>query len=210
MTAMAQGWSIAGRRIEFKAALPAGKVVVMEGGAVTHEQKLTQAGEWPLSVDGATFRLKRTRHFMGIKNELRDAQGALVPPTAKLVAQVAAASGSVCAAHQQPARYACARCGTFVCATCAGNDLTHCQPCCQRMTQDAAKNAAAMAYFAPVAILAILGGVLLALLGAAAGAGAVAIARRTQSRALKIAAAVGLYGIAVIIWLVIVAAITNK
>jgi hypothetical protein len=58
---------------------------------------------------------------------------------------------------------------------------------------------------APVVVFGVLGGLLLALLGAAAGGIAVTIAKRTESKPLKLLAAVGLYGAAIIVWLVIVA-----
>ncbi len=201
---MAQGWSVDGRRVQLGAAFPAGKIVVLENGASVHEQKLSGKGQWPLSIGGAPFELKRTKGFMGPKTDLFNERGEKIPLSAKHVVPAPAVVGSLCAVHSAAARFACARCGAFACPQCAGADLTHCKGCSDRLGQEAAKNAAAMAYFAPTVVLAVLGGALLGLLGAAAGAGAVAIARRTESKPLKILAAVGLYGLAVVSWVVAV------
>src|SRR3954471_21812547 len=105
---MAFGWSIDNRRVELGAAFPAGKLVVKENNQSVHEQKLSSAGEWTLPVGGATFQVKRVKGFLGPKTELFNARGEKVPPTTKHVAQSPAAAGSQCAAHQQPARFACA------------------------------------------------------------------------------------------------------
>src|SRR5262245_23156784 len=138
---MALGWSIDGRRVEFAAAFPAGKLVVKEQGQKTHEQKLASQGEWSLPVGTETFAVKRVKAFMGPKTELFRGD-AKVPPTAKHVSPLPAAPGSVCASHQAAARYACARCGGFSCLQCAGADLTHCTSCCALLLKDAEKNAA--------------------------------------------------------------------
>jgi hypothetical protein len=200
---MATGWSIDGRRVEFGAAFPAGKLIVKQQGNATHELKLASKGEWPLVVGDATFTVKREQKFLGPKTELLDGRGHRVPMTAQAVLPKPAAPGSQCATHQQAARYACARCGTFVCANCAGSDLTHCAPCVQRLLAEEDKNAAAMAYMIPAAVMVPLGGLLLGVLGALAGAGAVAIAKRTESKPAKVLAAIGLYAVAVVIWLIV-------
>lgn len=83
----------------------------------------------------------------------------------------------------------------------------HCKPCSERLITAAEKNAAALAYLAPVPVLAVLGGVVLALFGAVAGLFAVFIAKRTESKALKIGAAVALYAVAIVAWLLLLAAI---
>ncbi|MBX7115887.1 MAG: hypothetical protein K1X64_16275 [Myxococcaceae bacterium] len=202
---MPQGWSVAGRRLEFGAAFPSGKLVVKHNGQVEHEQKLASQGTWDIPVDGTTYRLVRTKGFLAPKTELFSHDGDKVPPTNKLVTPSPAAAGSLCAAHGAAASSACARCGTFVCVQCAGPDRVHCQPCSERLITEAEKTAAAMAYLAPAPVLAIFGGLFLALLGAGAGLLAVFIAKRTESKALKIAAAVALYGVAVVVWLVLLA-----
>jgi hypothetical protein len=202
---MAQGWSVDGRRVEFRAAFPAGKIVVLEGASEVHVEKLKAAGEWQLPVGGRSYTLKRTKGFMGPKTELFGTGGTAIPMTPKLVSPTPAPADARCATHQQQAGYACPRCGAFCCQDCAGPDLTHCGPCAKRQAEAAAKNAAAMAFMAPVPVFFFLGGPLAGLLTAAAGGIAVAIARRTESKALKIGAAIGLYGVATIVWLVVVA-----
>ncbi|MEW5742558.1 MAG: hypothetical protein AB1938_26810 [Myxococcota bacterium] len=204
---MAHGWSIGGKRIEFRAALPAGKIVVVDspGGQPVHEQKLAAKGEWEVPVGDKKYRLVRTPGFAAPKMDVFSPRGELVPPTDKHVAPAPAPAGSTCAPHQAAARYACARCGLFVCEECAGADLTHCRKCIEGLVATAQKNAAAMAYMAPVLVFAIMGGLLGGILGALAGAGSVAIARRTENTALKLGAAVGLYALAVIVWVVIAA-----
>lgn len=197
---MAQGWSVDGRRIEFRAAFPAGKIVVLEGTATVHEEKLKAAGEWQIPVGGTSLKLTRVRGFMGPKMNLHGTDGTVIPMTPKLVAPTPAPAGSRCNPHQQLARYTCPRCGAFCCPQCAGPDLTHCKPCAQRLSEAAAKNAAAMAYMAPVPVFFVLAGPLAGLLAAGAGAGAVAIARNTESKALKILGAVALYGVATVLW----------
>ena len=207
---MAHGWSIDGRRVELGPAFPAGKLVVKENGQSVHEQKLASKGEWELPVGGSTYKVVRVKGFMGPKTEVLDGRGRKVPPSDKHAAPSPAAAGSTCAPHQAAARYACARCGSFVCTECAGADLTHCVTCCEKLTQEADKNAAAMAFLAPAAAFGIIGGLLLAVFGLAAGGVAVAIARRTESKPLKIIAAVGLYGVAIVAWLIVVAMIQSE
>ncbi|MBL8950784.1 MAG: hypothetical protein JNK82_08415 [Myxococcaceae bacterium] len=207
---MATGWSIDNRRIEFGAAFPAGKLIVKESGQNVHEQKLATKGEWQLPVGGASYKVVRVKGFMGPKTELFDARGRKVPPSDKHASPSPAAPGSTCPAHQAAARFACARCGTFVCGECAGADLTHCQTCCDKMMKEADKNAAAMAYLAPTIVMGVVGGLLLALFAGGAGAIAVTIAKRTESKAVKIGAAVGLYTLAVVAWLIVVALIQGE
>ncbi|MFO0597122.1 MAG: hypothetical protein U0228_17545 [Myxococcaceae bacterium] len=206
---MAAGWSIDGKRLEFGPAFPAGKLVVKEGGATVHELKLASKGEWTLAVGGQQFQVTRVQKFMGPKTTLVDGRGARVPMTDKPVVPAPAAAGSQCATHQASARYACARCGAFVCPECAGSDLTHCRPCVERLLVEEDKNAAAMAYMAPVVVLGVFGGLLLAVLGALAGAGAVAIAKKVESTPLKVLAAAALYGVAIVLWVIIVAMIKS-
>ena len=200
---MAHGWSIGGRRLELGAAFPAGKIVAREQGAVVFEKKLPRAGQLEAPLGGQTFTVRRTSGFMGPKTEVFDARGRRIPPSARPIQPGPAPLGSSCATHQVGASYACARCGTFVCVDCAGADLTHCEPCLQRLNADADKNAAALAYMAPVVVMGALGGLLLAVLGLAAGGAAVAIAKKVESKPLKLVAAVALYGAAVVIWLAI-------
>lgn len=207
---MAQGWSVDGRRIEFRAAFPAGKIVVLEGATQLHEEKLKAAGEWQVPVGGASLKLTRVRGFLGPKLELHGTDGSVIPMTPKLVAPTPAPAGSLCSAHQQAARYTCPRCGGFCCPACAGPDLTHCKPCAQRLSEAAAKNAAAMAYLAPVPVFLVLAGPLAAVLAAGAGAGAVAVARSTENRLLKIFAAIALYGVATVLWAIAVYFITRE
>jgi len=207
---MAIGWSIDNRRLELGAAFPAGKLIVKESGQAVHEQKLSSAGEWSIPVGGGAFKAIRTKGFMGPKTELFDERGRKVPPSEKHASPAPAAPGSTCPAHQAAARYACARCGTFVCNACAGSDLTHCETCCGKLMTEADKNAAAMAYLAPVIVMGVLGGVLLAILGGIAGAIAVAIAKRTESKPLKRVAAIGLYTVAVLVWVVLAAVIRSE
>jgi hypothetical protein len=206
---MAQGWSVAGRRVEFRAAFPAGKVVVLDGKEVVHEVKLASKGEWTVPVSGVSYRLTRRQAFLAPKTELLSASGAVIPMSATLVVPTRAPPEARCAGHQAAASYACARCGAFCCPACSGPDLTHCAACAQRLAEAAAKNAAAMAYFAPVPLFFVLGGPLAGLISAAAGAGAVAIARNSENRALKIGAAIGLYLGAFLVWLVLVALIMS-
>jgi hypothetical protein len=178
---MAQGWSFAGQRVEFRAALPAGKLVVLAPPSkdFLHELKLSPV------------------------LELFSPSGVLLPPAPRHVAPGPAPAGSVCPTHQAAALGACARCGTFMCPSCAGADLTHCSTCFGTLHEAAQKNAAAMAYFAPVIVFAIMGGLLGGLFGGAAGVAAMAIAKRTDNKAVKIGAAVGLYTVAAILWIVI-------
>lgn len=207
---MAQGWSIGGKRIEFRAAFPAGKLAVVTppGTQPEHEVKLTTKGEWQVPVGEHTYRVVRTQAFMGPKIEVFSPRGELVPPAAKHVAPAVAPFGSMCATHSSVgAKYACARCGTFVCGECAGADLTHCRKCIEGLVAEAQKNAAAMVYLVPMPIFAVLGGCLGGVLGGLAGAAAVAIARKTENTALKVAAAVGLYALAIVLWVVIAALI---
>jgi hypothetical protein len=199
------GWSIDGRRLEFRAALPSGKVVLLEGGAVVLEQKLKQAGEWVIPIGGASFQLVRVRRFMGPKTELKASDGTVIPQSKQPVVPSVAPPGSLCQPHQATARFGCARCGAFCCSACAGPDLTHCTACFGRLAKLEAKNAAAMRWLAPVPVFLVLGGPLAGILTAAAGAGVVAIAKRTERTSLKVAAAAGLYGLATGLWLLLVA-----
>jgi hypothetical protein len=196
---MAQGWSFAGQRVEFRAALPAGKLVVLAPPSkdFLHELKLSQTGEWTVPVAGQSIKVVRKRVAMTPVLEL------FSPPAPRHVAPGPAPAGSVCPTHQAAALGACARCGTFMCPSCAGADLTHCSTCFGTLHEAAQKNAAAMAYFAPVIVFAIMGGLLGGLFGGAAGVAAMAIAKRTDNKAVKIGAAVGLYTVAAILWIVI-------
>jgi hypothetical protein len=203
---MAQAWSFAGKRVEFRAALPAGKLVVVAPPSSTpeHELKLSQKGEWTLPVAGQTLKVVRTQQFLAPKLELFSPEGTLLPFSPKHLAPSAAPAGSLCAPHQATASYACARCGAFACETCRGADRTHCATCFQALHAAAEKNAAAMVFLAPAALFAVFGGLLGGVLGFAAGGAAVAIAKRTENRAVQILAAVGLYGLATILFLVFV------
>jgi hypothetical protein len=207
---MAQGWSIAGKRVEFRAGFPAGKLAVtngQKGAPPEHELKLASKGEWTLPVGPHQVKVVRTAQFAGPKLELFGPGGGLIPPTAAHVAPGPAPAGSVCPAHQAPATSACARCGTFVCGQCVGADLTHCQTCLTALQTAAQKNAAAMVWMSPVLFFGIFGGLLGALFGGAAGAAMVAIAKRTENKAIKLGAAVVLYGLAAVLWLVIAASL---
>jgi hypothetical protein len=73
----------------------------------------------------------------------------------------------------------------------------------------AQKNAAAMVFFAPAALFAVFGGLIGGVLGFAAGGAAVAIAKRTENRAVQVLAAVGLYGLAAILFLVFVVLVSR-
>lgn len=202
-------WSIAGKRVEFRAGFPAGKLVVTDKpkGTPEYELKLATKGEWQVPVGAHQVKVVRTSQFAGPKLELFGANGALIPPTEQHVVPGLAPAGSQCPTHQVAATYACARCGTFVCAQCAGADFTHCQKCLGSLTEVAQKNSAAAAYFAPVIIFVALGGLLGGLFAGAAGAAAVAIAKRTESKAIKLGAAVVLYGVAAIAWILIAASL---
>lgn len=207
---MALAWSIAGKRIEFRAGFPAGKLVVADApkGAALHELKMKTKGEWELPVDGRTYKVVRTAGMMGPKIDLFSARGELVPPSAKHVPPSPAPAGALCAAHAQVAAVsACARCGTFLCADCQGADLTHCRACLGGLEKAAKAEAAAMAWFAPVVVFAATGGALGGLLGAAAGAATVAVVRKTEKTPVKLAAAVAFYGVAAVAWIVAVALI---
>jgi len=201
---MAQGWSVDGRRIEFRAAFPAGKLAVLEGGNVVHEEKLKAAGEWQLPVGKRTFKVTRTRGFMGPKTVLHGLDGSEIPMTPKHVEPTPAPSGATCATHQAAASYVCPRCGAFCCPQCAGPDFTHCAPCATRQAEAAAKNAKAMAYMAPVPVFFLLFGLLPGIVSLAAGGASVAVARNTDNKKVQIGAAIAFYGVAVIITLVIV------
>lgn len=202
-------WSIAGKRVEFRAGFPAGKLVVTDKpkGTPEFELKLATKGEWQVPVGVHQVKAVRTSQFAGPKLELFGANGALIPPTEQHLLPGLAPEGSQCASHQVAATYACARCGTFVCAQCSGVDFTHCQKCLGSLTEVAQKNSAAAAYFAPVLIFAVFGGLLGGLFAGAAGAAAVAIAKRTEHKAIKIGAAVVLYGIAAVVWILIAASL---
>lgn len=205
---MALGWSIAGKRIEFRAGFPAGKLVVADApkGPALHELKMKAKGEWELPVAGRTYRVVRAAGMMGPKIDLFSPRGELVPPSAKHLSPSPAPAGAVCATHAQAAAVsACARCGTFLCAECQGADLTHCRACLGGLEKAAKAEAAAMAYFAPVLIFAVVGGLLGGLFGGAAGAAAVAVARKAEKTPVKIAAAVAFYGVAAVAWIIAVA-----
>lgn len=64
-----------------------------------------------------------------------------------------------------------------------------------------------MAYLAPVVLFAAFGGLLGALFAGLAGAAAVAIAKRTENKAIKLGAALVLYGIAAALWILIAASL---
>lgn len=202
---MAQGWSFAGQRVEFRAALPAGKLVVLAPPAkdFLHEVKLSQEGEWTVPVAGQPLKVVRKRKGLTPVIEVFAPGGTMLPPADRHVAQRPAPAGSLCPANQAPAIAACARCGTFICQACAGADLTHCASCFGTLHEAAQKNAAAMAYFAPVIVFGIMGGLLGGVFGALAGGAAVAIAKRTENKVVKIGAAVGLYALAAILWIVV-------
>ncbi len=193
------GWSVDGKRVEVRAGFPAGKLVV-DGG---DELKLSAKGVWPVRLGKRTLTLKRTAAFLGPKTELF-AGPELIPPTPAHVGQVLAPDGSLCARHREAAALiTCARCGSFACEACAGPDRTHCRTCLEGLAADAARKAAAAAYMAPVVVFGIGGGLLGALFGGVAGAAAVAIARKTESKALKLGAAVALYGVAAIAYIIV-------
>lgn len=202
-------WSIAGKRVEFRAGFPAGKLVVTDKpkGTPEFELKLATKGEWQLPVGALLVKVVRTSQFAGPKLELFVANGALIPPTEQHVIAGLAPEGSQCPSHQLAATYACARCGTFVCAQCAAVDLTHCEKCFVGLSEIAQKNSAAAAYFAPVIVFAIFGGLLGGLFAGLAGAAAVAIAKRTEHKAIKVGAAVVLYGVAAVAWILIAASL---
>ena len=200
------GWSVDGKRLELRAGFPAGKLAVGDDEPI----KLKTKGEWPVQVGRKALTFKRTAGFMGPKNELF-AGAELIPPTPKHVARALAPEGSLCAKHKEtPATIACARCGSFSCEACAGPDGTHCRTCLAGISAAAAKNAAAMAYLAPVVAFGLLGGLLAAVIGGLAGLAVVTIAKKTENKAIKIGAAVGLYGLATVIYLVLVVLITAK
>jgi hypothetical protein len=200
------GWSVDGKRVELRAGFPAGKLAVGDDEPI----KLSTKGEWPVRLGKRTLTFKRTSGFMGPKNELF-AGADLIPPTPKHVPRMLAPEGSLCAEHKETeATIACARCGSFSCEACAGPDGTHCRKCLAGLAAAAAKNAAAMAYLTPVVVFGILGGLLAAIVGGLAGLAVVTIAKKTENTAIKVGAAIGLYGLAVVIYLVLVVLITAK
>src|SRR5262245_29427300 len=171
----ATGWSIAGRRVEVKPALPSGKLVVDGETAF----KLKSKGEFPLSIDGRSYTFERKPGLMAPKDTLRAPDGRAVPPTPKHVPLARAEAGSLCAQHaDRPARIVCPRCGSYACDACSGADATHCEACTQRLVATAEKQARDLVFMAPAFFFIVMGGAIGAMLGFAAGAAAVAVARR--------------------------------
>ena len=204
LPAMANGWSVGGKRLELKAGFPAGKLAV-DGEVAT---KLKSKGSFPVQIDGCPYTFERKPGLLGPKDTLRAADGQLVPPTPQHVASRRAGAGSMCAQHVDvQALVECPRCGSYACERCAGADRTHCRACSERLLATAEKQARDLMFMAPAIVFAITGGALGATLGLAAGAGAVAIARRTESTGLKWGAAIGLYLLAAIVFVVVAAAV---
>jgi hypothetical protein len=196
---MANGWSIAGKRLEIKPGFPAGKLV-LDGETAA---KLKAKGSFPLQIAGKPYTFERKQGLMVPKDTLRSADGQVVPPTSKHVPSVRAAAGSLCAQHtDRQALVECPRCGSYACDQCTGPDLTHCRACTERLLATAEKHARDLMFMAPAFLFVVIGGMLGALLGVGAGAAAVAIARKTDSAGLKWAAAIGLYVVAAIAFVV--------
>ncbi len=194
------GWSVDGKRIEVRAGFPSGKLVVDGGAAV----KLAGKGEWAIPIGTRTFTFRRKPGVMGPKDEL-SFEGEVVPPTPALVARRDAPAGGRCATHADvDGVITCARCGNFACVACTGADGTHCRTCLADLSTRARKDAAALVYGAPLLVFAITGGLLGGLFGGLAAAGAIFAARRIESTPLKVLAAIGLYALAIVGYVVAV------
>lgn len=173
--------------------------------------KIAAKGEWDVPLAGATYRFKRTRGFLGEQFELRAPNGELVPKAKKRITPLEVPPGSQCATHPaDAATLVCARCGTFSCAACSGADLLHCRTCLQKELVEQQRNANAALYFTPAVLFMYFGGLLGVVLGLLAGAGASAFARRSENKALKILVAMGLYGVAFVVLLVLVTLISSR
>lgn len=199
---MADGWSVGNKRIELKAGFPAGKLAV-DGEALV---KLKSKGEWPLSLDGRSYTFRRKAGLMGPTNELVAPDGQVVPLSSQHTPRKPALAGSVCGVHvSELAEIICARCGTFACAQCCSTDATHCAPCIAPMIETHKKHQANLILMAPGFVFMVSGGALGAMLGVGAGALAVAIARKLESWLAKWLVAIGLYAVAAIVFVVLVA-----
>lgn len=175
--------------MELKAGFPAGKLAI-DGEVAT---KLKSKGTFPLQIDARPYTFERKSSLIGPKDSLRAADGQLVPPTPQHVANRRAGAGSMCAQHvERQALIECPRCGSYACEACTGADLTHCRACSDRLLATAEKQARDLMFMTPAIFFAIMGGALGAMLGLGAGALVVAIARKTESSAIKWGAAIGL------------------
>ncbi|MBI5545496.1 MAG: hypothetical protein HY901_16545 [Deltaproteobacteria bacterium] len=199
------GWSVDGQRLELAAGLPAGKLRILGGGEI----KLKAKGDFPVQLGARTLTLRRSQRFMGVRNELVTASDEVIPPTPRHVEQIKAPAQSRCAQHSEvSAAVTCARCGAFACSACSV-DGTHCAACLKRILDEANQHAAALAFASPIVVFGVLGGLLGALVAAPAGLAAVAIAKRTERKAIKVGAAVGLYGLATLLYVVLFALIRS-
>ncbi len=174
------------------------------GKGLQYEQALPAKGEWTVPVGDRTYRVVRTQALMGTQTVVLSGKNEPVPAQAQRIEWRQAPEGSQCAAHSgSPAAYACARCGTFVCAACESADLVHCRACIGLSLASSEKRSKEVVYYAPAIVFMMMGGALGGLLGALGGAAAAALARKTESAFLKVAAAVGAYSVAGALWLVV-------
>ncbi len=198
------GWSVDGAWVE----VTLRALVVTRDEHVAHRTFLGDQGEWPFPINGRAYRIARVKTFWGRVTELYSHDGGLVPETARFVDKVLAPAGSTCARHVDvAASVACARCGTFACAACLGPDVIHCRGCEERLFAEANDRPREGAYFAPAALFVAAGGLVGGALGLGAAAASVAIARRVQNKPLRAVIAVGLYGLAAIVYLLVAAII---
>lgn len=202
-------WSVDGYLVE----LVNGKLTVSSGpgGPTVLELKKVgqKAGEVPLTLDGRAYRLSTSRGFLGPVSELRTAGGDLLPECDAYASRTPAPGGTSCQAHRSPAVVACARCGAFACERCLGADRVHCATCMLKLTSEAQRRPRQAVYLAPALVYMPLGGALGGLLGVGAASASFAIARKLESRAARVGAAVGIHLVAVAVLLAIQVAIAR-
>lgn len=198
---MQNSWSIAGKKLELKPGLRTNAIQIdgKEVGTFKRDQP------YPLTVLERSFTVTWNTGLGGMtaRGELRTADGALVPPSKEVVPLRAPPAGAMCARPgHDSALLSCNRCGDFCCKLCAP-DLTHCAKCFEAMSLAATKEAKDLALMGPAVLLMVTGGALGALLGFGAGALSMRLAKKIERPAAKWAVALGIYGVATVILLIV-------
>ncbi len=204
---MANGWSVSGKRIEVGPAFPAGKLV-MDGELVT---KLKSKGDFPVVIAGRGYTFKRKPGWPTPVQELISPAGTTVPFSKTHTAQILAPADAACATHPDArAAIVCARCGSFACSACSEADGTHCAACIAPMIAAHQRQQGDLVLMAPAFIFMVSGGLLGGLIGGGAAALAVAVARRLDSKVTKWVAALAIYLVAALLFVIAVGVLRHN
>jgi hypothetical protein len=175
---MLQAWSVDGHRIEFQPGMG-----MLRPPRLTIDGIVDETCRVKFSRPNHEFKVGPRRLVLKTNGGFGElwSKRLLVPPSRDLIEVQPAPSDAKCARHlEAPATFACAHCGSFVCAQCEACDGTHCRNCVPIVTEEDVSRMV-LASAGPMQALALFGGPAGKILGFAADVSARQIDRHVDS-----------------------------